>query len=90
MERHERMSMFFLPREESASAARSEEPKRQPMKKEDWGRPVMKVLAHSRPKWEIIVFEGCESQDQEDFGRVHMLEDEVHDDVLVFVQCHVG
>lgn len=89
----EKTSMFFLPRAESAKAARTEEPRRQPMKKADWGKPVMKVLAHSSPQWEIMVMEGCESHDQEDLGILQMSEVEEHVVVFEFefvLQCHVG
>lgn len=88
IDKQEKMSMFFLPRAESAKAARKEEPIRHPMKKEDCGKPVMKVLAHSRPQWDMMVMEECESQDQEDLGILQMSEDEVH--VVWLVQCHVG
>lgn len=35
MDKHDKMSMFFRPREESARAARAKEPRRQPTKNED-------------------------------------------------------
>jgi hypothetical protein len=41
-------SMFFLPIDVSAKVARRNEPKRQPIKNEDCGKPVTKLLAHSR------------------------------------------
>jgi hypothetical protein len=44
----ENISVFFRPRDESANDARKVKPTRQPTKKDDCGRPVMNVLAHSR------------------------------------------
>ena len=44
----ENISTFFRPKDESANAARKEEPRRQPVKKEDCGKPMTNVLAHSR------------------------------------------
>jgi hypothetical protein len=37
-----------LPSEVSAKVAKANIPMRQPMKNEDCGKPVMKLLAHSR------------------------------------------
>jgi hypothetical protein len=61
---------------------------RKPMKNEDCGKPVMKLLAHSRFHWDMIVFCDGPSHDHEDFGILQMLEFDVHIDW--FVQCHVG
>lgn len=91
IETQEKISMFFLPKDESAKAARQEEPRREPMKKEDCGKPVMKVPAHSRFQLVMIVLEGCVSQDQEDLGSLQISEDEEHVElVVVLVQCHLG
>jgi hypothetical protein len=40
--------MFFLPSDVSAKVARRNEPKRQSIKNENCGKPVRKLLAHSR------------------------------------------
>ena len=47
MVRHERKIMFLRPSEESASVARTNPPTRQPMKKDDAGKPVIKEEEHS-------------------------------------------
>jgi hypothetical protein len=54
IETQEKINMFFRPIDESANAARKVEPRRQPIKKEDCGKPMMNVLAHSRFQCEII------------------------------------
>jgi hypothetical protein len=53
IEKQENISTFFRPIDESANAARKVEP-RKPIKKEDCGKPMMNVLAHSRFQCEII------------------------------------
>ncbi|WVZ03703.1 hypothetical protein V8G54_024509 [Vigna mungo] len=67
IDKQDRTIMFFLPRDVSAMVARRKEPRRQPKKKEDWGKPVMKLLAHSRPNCEMIVLEEGPSHSHEDF-----------------------
>ena len=46
--RHERKSMFLRPSEESASVARTNPPTRQPMKKDDAGKPVIMEEEHCK------------------------------------------
>jgi hypothetical protein len=46
IEKHDITIVFFLPSFVSARVERRNEPKRQPMKKEDCGKPVTKLLAH--------------------------------------------
>jgi hypothetical protein len=48
IDKQEIINMFFLPRDVSAKVANAKEPIRQPMKNEDCGKPVTKLLAHSR------------------------------------------
>ncbi|TYH34917.1 hypothetical protein ES332_D13G158300v1 [Gossypium tomentosum] len=89
--RHENKSMFLRPRVESASVASASPPARQPMKKAEAGRPVMKEGAHSRPHSAIIdVWEG-QSQDHEFLGSSQMLDKALQTDSSPpWVQCQDG
>jgi hypothetical protein len=48
IDKQERINMFFLPSDVSAKVAKANVPMRQPMKNEDCGKHVMKLLALSR------------------------------------------
>lgn len=73
MTRHPRKSMFLRPTVESASVARRSPPIRQPTKKDDSGRPVMKVPAHSRPQSEMMEVCLGKSQVHESLGSWQIL-----------------
>ena len=57
MIRHEIKSRFLRPSDESASVPRIRPPIRQPMKKDEAGRPVMNELAHYRDHSDMVVSE---------------------------------
>ena len=80
MVRHVRKSVFFRPSDESASVARTSPPTRQPMKKEDAGRPVTIEAAHSNDHSEMIEVCAGQSQAHEFLGRRQMFETESHED----------
>lgn len=79
--KHEKNSMFLRPSDESASVERTSPPTRQPMKKEEVGKPVMIDPAHSR--FHSDMMDACmgQSHAHESFGRWQMLEivTELHD-----------
>lgn len=89
--KHERKSKFLRPRDESASVARKTMPRRQPVKWDAAGKPLINALEHSSPHSDMIVSAvvvGFPSQAHEDFGNMQMLEAELH--VVLLRQCHVG
>lgn len=88
--KHERKSIFFRPRQVSASVERTSPPTKHPMKNDEAGRPVRIELEHSRAHSEMMDELLGSSQAHESPARLQMLDNEVHDSVVSCVQCHVG
>ena len=91
MARQVRESIFFRPRDESASVASMSPPIRQPKKNAEAGKPVMMDPAHCKAHSDMVEVRSGKSQAQESLGSWQMSETESHDSLPSRVlQCHIG